>query len=444
MSVATAPRKRSLGLIDAFAIGVNAIVGSGVFSAPTKMHREMGGASPLAYILCAVLLMPVALCFAELAASNDSSGGPYVYATKAFGRKVGFIVGWSAWLNAFISWAANTTLFVELVGIQNPVVAHLVCIGAILALGAINYVGVRPGATVIQAVVFGKVTAILCFIGFAIAAAHPGTLGGPLPHGIAGVGSGVYLALFPFQGFEVVPVPAGETKNPQRNMPLATIASLLFAALLYVTVQALLELTYPALGTTKSQTPLVDAARYISPAAGVIVFVGSIVSIGGFTAGSALGAPRYAAAIGGQDQISGHLAKVHARWQTPHVAILVTTALAAVLTIPFNYETLVGFSNITVVIQYALSCAAVPILRRKRAKAESTPDHVPAAEPARRGFRVPFGPVLPVVGALGSIGLLYGSDWTEVAWCVGGMALGVLVANARIVVRKLAPARPPS
>lgn len=431
----SAPKKRSLGLIDAFAIGVNAIVGSGVFSAPTKMHREMGGASPLAYVLCAVLLMPVALCFAELAASNDSSGGPYVYATKAFGRKVGFIVGWSAWLNAFISWAANTTLFVELVGIQDPVVAHLVCIAAILTLGGINYIGVRPGATVIQAVVFGKVTAILCFIGFAIAAAHPGTLGGPLPHGIAGVGSGVYLALFPFQGFEVVPVPAGETKNPGRNMPLATIASLLFAALLYVTVQTLLELSYPLLGTTKSQTPLVDAANYISPTAGLIVFIGSIVSIGGFTAGSALGAPRYAAAIGAQDQISGHLAKTHARFQTPHVAIIVTTVLAAVLTLPFNYETLVGFSNITVVIQYALSCAAVPILRRQQEKSG-------AERP--KGFRVPFGPVLPVIGALGSIGLLYGSDWTEVVWCAAGMALGVLVANARFVVRKLAPGGPPS
>ncbi|MFO0611192.1 MAG: amino acid permease [Polyangiaceae bacterium] len=415
-------KKRSLGLIDAFAIGVNAIVGSGVFSAPTKMHRVMGGASPLAYVLCAIVLMPVALCFAELAASNDSTGGPYLYATKAFGRKVGFIVGWSAWLNAFISWAANTTLFVKLVGVENPVVAHLVCVGAILVLGAINYVGVRPGASVIQAVVFGKVTAILCFIGFAIAAAHPGSLGGPLPHGIAGVGSGVYFALFPFQGFEVVPVPAGETKNPERNMPLATIASLLFAALLYVVVQSLLELSYPDLATTKSETPLVDAARFISPSAGTIVFIGSIVSIGGFTAGSALGAPRYASAIGAQDQISGHLAKTHPRFQTPHVAIVVTTLLAAVLTIPFDYEVLVGFSNITVVIQYALSCAAVPVLRRQRAQ---------RGEPPPKGFRVPFGMVLPIFGGVGSIVLLYGSDWKEVLWCAGGLALGVLVANAR-------------
>lgn len=427
-------RKRSLGLIDAFAIGVNAIVGSGVFSAPTKMHREMGGLSPLAYVLCAVVLTPVALCFAELAASNDATGGPYLYATKAFGRKVGFIVGWSAWLNAFISWAANTTLFVELVGIQSPVIAHLVCIGAILALGAINYVGVRPGATVIQAVVFGKVTAILCFIGFAIAAAHPGRLGGPLPHGIAGIGSGVYLALFPFQGFEVVPVPAGEMKNPERNMPLATIASLLFAAALYVTVQGLLELSYPKLGTTKSQTPLVDAADFISPTAGLIVFIGSIVSIGGFTAGSALGAPRYANAIGAQDQISGHLAKVHPRFQTPSVAIVVTTLLAAALTIPFNYEKLVGFSNITVVIQYALSCAAVPVLRSQRAK---------RGEPQPKGFRVPLGPVLPVLGAVGSVAMLYGSDWTEVAWCAAGLALGALVANARWALRKLAPRQAP-
>lgn len=437
----SAVKKRSLGLIDAFAIGVNAIVGSGVFSAPTKMHREMGAFSPLAYILCAIVLTPVALCFAELAASNDATGGPYLYATKAFGRKVGFVVGWSAWLNAFISWAANTRLFIALIGVQDPVLAHLLCVGAILVLGGINYVGIRPGASVIQAVVFGKVTAILCFIGFAIAATHPGSLGGALPNGVAGVGSGVYLALFPFQGFEVVPVPAGETKNPQRNMPLATIASLLFAAALYVTVQTLLELSYPKLGTTKSPTPLVDAADYISPTAGLIVFIGSIVSIGGFTAGSALGAPRYASAIGTENQISGALARVHARFGTPSVAIVVTTLLAAVLTIPFEYDQLVGFSNITVVVQYALSCAAVPVLRKQREKALAEAGADPKEKP--KGFRVPFGPVLPVLGGVGSIAMLYGSDWTEVLWCVGGMILGALVANARFLYRKLAPSPAP-
>ncbi len=84
---------RRLGLFDVLAIGVNAIVGSGVFSMPDDMHREMGGWSPLAFLFCAILLMPVALSFAELAGQSDETGGPYLYARNAFGPLVGFVVG---------------------------------------------------------------------------------------------------------------------------------------------------------------------------------------------------------------------------------------------------------------------------------------------------------------------------------------------------------------
>ena len=91
---------RRLGLNDVLAIGVNAIVGSGVFSLPDDMQREMGGFSPLAFLLCALVLIPVALCFGELASRTDRTGGPYVYATEAFGPQVGYVVGWSCYLNA--------------------------------------------------------------------------------------------------------------------------------------------------------------------------------------------------------------------------------------------------------------------------------------------------------------------------------------------------------
>lgn len=422
-------RQRRLGLLDVLAIGVNAIVGSGVFSMPDDMHRAMGGWSPLAFLLCAILLLPVALSFAELASTSSETGGPYLYAKRAFGPHVGFVVGWSSWLNAFISWAANTTLFVELCGIGSPFVQKLVVVAVILLLGAVNYVGVRPGATVIHLMVFGKITAIVCFIGAALLATHPtGHFGGALPHGLAGVGNGVYLALFPLQGFEVVPVPAGETKNPKRNVPLATMGSLLFAALLFVVVQATMERVYPAIAA-ESQTPLVDAARYLGPTVGLVVFVGSIVSIGGFTAGSALGAPRYAQAIAKHGQLPSALAQLHDRFQTPHIAIIATTVLTATLGAAFDYRQLVGFSNVTVVFQYALSCIAVPLLRRQAARDGETGD-------ASARFRIPGGPLIPILGALGSVALLYGASLEEIVWAVVAIALGYPLA---LGARKLFP-----
>jgi amino acid transporter len=375
------------------------------------MRRAMGALSPLAFVLCAVLLAPVAACFAELAGRTDETGGPYVYATRAFGRSVGFVVGWSCWLNAFLSWAANTTLFVELAGARSPVVAKLAAVGVVLALGAINYVGVRPGSNVVKLVVAGKLTAILCFVAVGLFAIDPARFDPALPQGIAGVGTGVYLALFPLQGFEVVPVPAGETRDPRRAVPVALLGSLALSAVLFVIVQAVLVGSFPGLAGD-SVTPLVDAARHLSPTLGTIVLVGSLVSIGGFTAGSALGSPRYAYAIAKEGQLPAPLAREHARFGTPHVAIAATTAITAVLAAVFDYRTLVGFSNVTVVFQYAVTCLAVPVLRRR--------------DPAADGrFRVPGGPwLLPIAGALGSAALLFGATREEFAYAGAAIVLG--------------------
>lgn len=414
--------RRRLGLFDVLAIGVNAIVGSGVFSKPDDMQRAMGGFSPLAYLLCALVLIPVALCFAELASHEDRNGGPYLYASRAFGEKVGFVVGWSCYLNAFLSFAANATLLGSLMKLDQGPFYRPVVVAVVLLLGAINYVGIRPSANLIHVMTVGKLLAIFLFVGAAVLHFDGSRLGGALPAGMGGVANGVYLALFPLQGFETVPVPAGETKNPARNIPIATVGSLLFAALLFVGVQAVIAASYDGIWN-KSDTPLVDAAYTLGPWIGLLVFLGSIVSVGGFTVGSALGSPRYAQALADGRDLPAAMSSVHPRFGTPHIAIATTTILTAALGAAFTYRELVGFSNVTVVIQYALTCAAVPVLRRR---ARSAP---------RGGFRVPGGAVLPVLGTIGSVALLAGSSKEELFWAWGGIALGVSIA---LVTRRLA------
>lgn len=419
------PRRR-LTLFDVLCIGVNAIVGSGVFSLPDDMHRSMGGWSPLAFVLCAALLMPVALCFAECAGRHEDTGGAYLYARNAFGPIVGYVIGWYCWINTFVSWAANTTLFVEL-GLRTGGVDATggvfslnkgIVAGTILLLGAINYVGVKPGALLVNLMTIGKLTAILCFVAVGFMAFDPKPLGGALPMGVAGVGQGIYLALFPLQGFEVVPITAGETKNPRRSVPLGTMGSLAFSAVLFVVVQAVLIGTYPRLGE-ESITPLVDAARYLGPTIGAIVLVGSIVSIGGFTAGSALGSPRYAQAIAADKMLPGRLASLHPVYGTPHVAIIVTTLLTAVLGILYDYRRLVGMSNVTVVFQYFFTCLAVPFLRKKMPHKEGS-----------KAWVIPGGPVVPIIGCLGSAFLILGASWEELGFAAITLVVGVMVAFA--------------
>jgi amino acid transporter len=412
--------RRRLGLFAVLCIGVNTTVGSGVFGLPDDLHRAMGGFSPLAYVFCAILLMPVALSFAELAGRVEETGGAYIYARRAFGDWVGFIIGWFCWINTFVIWAACATFFVTmlapLLGVQSRVIQKALAIGLIVGLGAVNYFGVKPGARVVALFVIGKLAAIFCFLGVAMFALKPSRLGGALPLGMAGVGQAIYLAIFPLQGFEVAPVTAGETVNPRRNVPLAIMGTLLFSALLYVIVQAVLACSYPGLAK-QSWTPLVDAAYYLGPRIGMIVLVGSFISIGGFSAGLALGAPRFAEAIAGHGLLPASLAKIHPRWATPYVAIVATTLLTALLVACYDdYNQLVAKSAATVLIQYLFTCLAVPVIRWR--------------EPHVKGsWQMPGGPIIPLIGAACTLALLWlGASRAELEFSLATLVVGVVVA----------------
>ena len=400
--------RRRLTLFDVVCIGVNATVGSGVFALPDDVYGEMGGWSPLAFAICAVLLLPVSLCMAELAARTDETGGPYVYARRAFGPGFGFVVGWFCWVATVVSWAAVTMLFVEIVGLTG-LTARIAGAFMITGLAAINYVGVKPGAALVNIVTVGKIGAILAFVAVGLFRLNTARLGGPFPTAMH-LGTGVYITLFPLQGFEVAPVTAGETQNPRRNVPLGTMGALLFSALLYVVVQTVLVAAYPRLGEP-TDTPLHDAAKYLGPTIGAIVLLGSMVSTAGFTAGSALGSPRYAEAMGKEGVLPRIMARIHPRFQTPHVAILVTALFAAAMALRFDYRTLVGVANVTVVIQYVASCVAVPVLRRKEPVDGSR-------------WRVPGGVLLPILGSFGSAYLLRYVKREEWQFSAGSFVVG--------------------
>src|SRR5512137_2389145 len=143
--------RRALNAFDMTCIGVNAIVGSGIYLFPGRLARTLGPASLFAWILTGALCLPVALCFARLGATEDRSGGPYRYARLAFGTAVGFVVGWSAWVTALVSWAAVANALPAYLGHFVPALekgtgARIVAGVVVLGLGIVNYCGVKPGA----------------------------------------------------------------------------------------------------------------------------------------------------------------------------------------------------------------------------------------------------------------------------------------------------------
>ena len=409
--------KRTLGLFDVVCIGLNAIVGSGVFALPDDLYRELGIWSPLAFVLCALGLWPVALCYAEAARRVDKTGGPYLYASEAFGPQIGFVVGWMCFANALFSFAAVASAAAAYLGRLVPVLADpaLLKISAasmIVAFGALNYRGAKPGALAIDAFTIAKFSVLLVMIvalipHTSLPAGSASTASAPLP-AISALSAAAFMAVFAAQGFEVVPVPAGETQAARRNVPLAILASLGASSLLYVIVQGTLSLAYPKLGD-ETNTPLADAALHIAPWLGALVTFGGLVSTLGFVSGSALGTPRYLFAAALDGHLPRSLAALHARFDSPHVATVATSAVAIALVLPFDYRSLIGMSNVAVSVQYLATCLAViPLRKRDGTKSSGA-----------------VATIAPYLGAAVSIWICTEASSQELLWAGASLAAGL-------------------
>jgi APA family basic amino acid/polyamine antiporter len=407
--------RRSLGLFDVTCIGLNAIVGSGIFVLPDDLYRDMGALSPLAFLLCALGLLPIALCYSEAASRVDQSGGPYLYASAAFGPRIGFAVGWMCFANAVFSFAAVASAAAAYSGrlvpaLSGAVTLKCIGVGVIALFAALNYRGAKPGAVAVDLFTIGKFAVLIILVSVLLPGASFTGLDTTLPKGVSGIGSATFIALFAAQGFEVAPVAAGETHAPKRYVPIAIVLSLLAASVLYLFVQTALVGSYAHLGKV-SDTPLADAALAVAPALGVLIAAGGLISTLGFVSGSALGTPRYLYAAALDGHLPSALHAVHPRFESPHRAVVATAVLAGVLVIPFDYRSLIGMSNVSVAVQYLATCLAVLQLRRRSSDAA--------------GFVVPGGPILPVIGAAVSAWVFTQASYTELGWAVASLAVGV-------------------
>jgi amino acid transporter len=413
--------RRTLGRFDITCLGLNAIVGSGIFLLPDDLYRELGVYSPLAFLCCALGLLPVAACYAEAAATREKSGGPYVYASEEFGPRVGFAVGWMCFINSVFSFAAVAAAagayaarLLPVLG--DPGVQKLVSVGIIASFAALNYRGAKPGALAVDVFTLGKflvlgvlISALLPRLSLshwtAPTQAQP-LFDGSLSVGLGHLGTATFIALFAAQGFEVVPVPAGETRAPRRDVPFAVISSLIVASLLYLTVQFVLVGSGAQLAAV-SDAPLADAALAVAPTLGLVIAIGGLISTLGFVSGSALGTPRYLYAAALEGQLPRQLALTHPRFQSPHLAVMATAALAIACVVPFDYRALIGMSNVAVAVQYLATCLAVIKFRRGRTRGPRT--------------------IVPWLGVAVSLWIFTEASRTELVWASISLAVGAAV-----------------
>lgn len=413
---------KRLSRFDLLCLGVNAIVGSGIYLLPGVLAGLLGPASILAFALCGLISLLIALCFAELAGRFDRSGGPYLYAREAFGPFWGYLVGWTCWSAAVISWAAVTRGMVLHLGhlvpiFKAPLFAPTVAVGTIALLATINYRGVKPGALTTDTLTVAKLLPLAGLLLVGLQRLDFTQLRPFAPNGFGTLPKATFIAFFAYQGFEVVPVPAGESSNAREDAPFAVITSILVATLLYLALQA------AAIGTTRdlagSTEPLaLMATTLFGAAGGHLVAAAATISMLGFSAGVALAGPRYLQPLADDGFLPQVLTRLHPRFGTPHVAVSVTAATTAVLVLVLDFARLVNLSVLFVAIQYLSATLALPVLRRSQGAAP--------------GFRVPWASLVSLLATVAVIavfgaGISAEGSFEMLATFVGLIFLGLLL-----------------
>jgi amino acid transporter len=396
---------RGIGRWDFVALFINSIVGAGIFGLPSRVDALIGPYSILAYLLCAVLVLLIIWCFAEAGSRFTGTGGPYLYATEAFGPTVGFQIGWLMWLSRVASFAALSNLFIDYIGHFWPDAAmpapRAVLLTSITMLFAvINVTGVRNGALLADLFTIGKIVPLILFVAAGLFFVQPANFAVADVHvDYTSFSAAVFLLVFAFTGFEAAVIPGGEIKDPQRTLPFGAMVAFAIIAPLYILIQIVCTGTLP--GLDQSERPLADSASsFLGSAGGALMAATALVSIAGTLNGLMLAAPRILFAMSERGQLPSALSQPQPRFRTPHIAIVATAAVMLAFTLAGSFVGLVAIATLARLTTFAATCAAVPKLRRMH------PDQ-PAA------FVVPGGMISVVFALLLIAWLLTSSSLQE-------------------------------
>jgi amino acid transporter len=427
--------RRAVGRWSYVAMMVNGIIGAGIFGLPSKVHALVGVYGLLAYGLCALLMVCITLVFAEVGSRFSLTGGPYLYARLAFGPLAGFLLGWLMWITRVTALAVITNVMVSYIsffwapaatGLPRAIVATVVLIGVTV----LNLVGVRRVAGAVNAITLLKLVPLVVFVAVGVFALDRHAFVVPPSVSAGAFGQAMFQLVFAFAGFEAAAVLAGEIHEPQRNLPFALMVAIALTTVIYVLIQVVCIGTLPELAA--SEKPLADAgARFLGPAGGALLAVGAQVSALGTLCGSMLIGSRVLFAMSEQDQLPKLFERLHPRFRTPTIAILLTAVLAIALTVTGTFTYVVGLNVLTRLATFVLTAGAMMAFRRRA-----------GAPPA--AFQVPGGTVLAVITIVTCVWLGSRSQGTELRDVAIAVVAGlVLFAAHRWGVRQRPPAPTP-
>src|SRR5688500_10447172 len=327
--------RRELGKWDLTAIGVNQVIGSAIFFLPSQVAVQIGAWSPIAFLAIGGASLLVALCFAEVGSRFERTGGPYLYTRAAFGRFVGFEVGWMQWVTRVTSQASIVNAIALALGFYSPAFTSgagraLTITVITLVLGWINLRGIRLSAFTINLFTVAKLLPLTFFIVVGLWFIDVTRV---VPAGdvsLPQLSAAALLLIFAFGGYDVIGVPAGEAANPRAHLPFAFVATIIAVTAIMTLAQVVAIGTLPNL--TASKTPLADASSLFAGATGALLMsAGAVVSMTGNNLGAVLTGSRMLFALAENQELPRFFMKIHPEYRTPSNAVIFTTLVALML-----------------------------------------------------------------------------------------------------------------
>jgi APA family basic amino acid/polyamine antiporter len=391
--------RRALGPFDATMVVVGGIIGSGIFIVPSVVAQRLptSGLVLAAWAAGGAIALAGAFAFAELATLFPRAGGEYVYLREAYHPLVAFLFGWASLLMIQGGGLAAVSITFAQYGLRllgrNPAYAPLGAAIAIVAVAAVNYVGVKPGSRLLNVLVILKFVALAALIGGGllfpraegprVAPVYP-----PPPGGFAAFGAALVPILFAYGGWQSVNLVAEETREPRRTIPRALIVGMgiVIAVYLLANVAYLKVLTHPALAGTA--TPAADALqRILGPGADRLIAAAIAISAFGFLDLTLLAQTRIYYAMGKDGVFFPALSRLHPRFGTPTLAIVLQAGWGILLALTGTYGQLVDSVVFGDWIFFGLTVAAIFVFRRR----------IPVESREPGSFRTPGYPLVPAL-----------------------------------------------
>ncbi len=409
--------KRTLTAVDLTVLGIGAIIGTGIFvlvGTAAVGDADRPGAGPalaVSFIISGAACLLAALCYAEFASMIPVAGSAYTYTYATMGEFFAWVTGWSlvleygiACVAVSIGWSGYFASILDRAGVHLPAsltnapyeggLVNLPAVLIVLALTALLVIGIKESARVTGVIVTIKITVVLFFIAVGAFSVDPANWSPFMPNGFAGVGAAAAVIFFAYIGFDAVSTTAEEAQNPQRDVPIGIIVSLVVCTVLYVVVAAVLTGMVPY-SKIHVKAPVAEAMNAVGYRWGsAAVATGAVAGITSVLIVMLLGQIRVFYAMSRDGLLSPWLSAVHPRYGTPHHATLITGLTVAVLAGFVPIGVAAELTNIGTLFAFTLVCFSVLVLRYTR------PD-------LKRPFRTPFVPLVPILGMVACLGLIW-------------------------------------